>query len=480
VWELPGGVLRTAYSGHGAAATALAWSPDSRWVATGGGRTDRTLQVWEPRSGRLRHTYRGHHGRILALSWSPQGDRIASSAGDEDGTMRVWRPEDPEAVTVYSAHSRPARELQWSPDGGRIAAATWDGELHIWDASTGAQHAVAADERGHLVSGLSWAPDGREVAALSWRGVLRCWEPRSQQHVRSLHSHGGGVDDLAWSHDGGLLAAGGRTPVVEVWDTATGALVATREADSDQQLLAWSPNSARLAGRQPDGRLFVLDVHTGDCVVSETDQWTAMTVVWSPDGSRLATAGQDDTAHVFDAASLRLVTTHRGQPGADWVRLGRWSPDSRHLLSTTDVDTAMHSAAYFARNPDLRSDPRVHVWDAATGGPVATYAGHRDRPSRAHWSPNGALVASVDGLAVHVWEPFTGRQVLIAVRDTIRRTWSLSRPSTEPGPGRVRVSTDEPDPATVELQVGYPADSPMWSPDGRLTLANSDTVVRLR
>ena len=38
---------------------------------------------------------------------------------------------------------------------------------------------------------------------------------------------------------------------------------------------------------------------------------------------------------------------------------------------------------------------------------------------RAHaWrSPDGTLIASVDWQAVHVWEPFTGRQVLIAVRD---------------------------------------------------------------
>ncbi|MBX5458961.1 MAG: PD40 domain-containing protein [Thermogemmatispora sp.] len=65
----------------------LAWSPDSRYLATAGQGAE--VQVWEVGSQRLALSYRKHQATVLAVAWSPDGRWIAS--GGRDGTVRVWR-----------------------------------------------------------------------------------------------------------------------------------------------------------------------------------------------------------------------------------------------------------------------------------------------------------------------------------------------------------------------------------------------------
>jgi WD40 repeat protein len=463
VWEVATGAVVYAYGGHREGTAAISWSPDGHWIATGGGPADRTVHVWEPLSGRARTVYRAHAGRVLAVDWSPDSQRVASAAGDEDATVHVWRVDGRDPDTVYSGHSAPATHVHWSPAGDRIASAPHDGSVHVWDAATGSRRAGPPEP---AVRALSWSPDGAELNTCAWRGVVRVWEARSRAHVSSLHSHGGRIDELVWSPDGTLLATGGDTPGIDVWDVSTSELIATRAADRDQELLAWSPDGTRVAGRDTGYQLFILDVGTGRAVVGQHDNRYATVMAWSPDGSRIATAGQDHLAQVWDAGSLRPIATYRGHPDADWVRLGSWSPDGTRLLSMGEIDHGMHSARYFRDNPHIRDDPRIHLWNADTGDPVLAYEGHRLPPRKAHWSPDGTLIASTDTSQVQVWTAGAGRRVLTAARDNRTGTWAVSRLADAPV---VIEEIDESNAIDVSAR-----DNPLWSPEGQLLLTGAD------
>src|SRR5579885_47194 len=70
----------------------LAWSPDSKRVATGGmgvGQDVNTVQVWDSTSGQTIATFRGQPQGVNAVSWSPNGADIA--AGGQDGTVQIWK-----------------------------------------------------------------------------------------------------------------------------------------------------------------------------------------------------------------------------------------------------------------------------------------------------------------------------------------------------------------------------------------------------
>lgn len=70
---------------HTGAVLALAWSPDGRFLATGG--SDGVLAIWYPAQSQTPLLKVTHNGPVLALAWSPDGRRVATASGN---TVMVW------------------------------------------------------------------------------------------------------------------------------------------------------------------------------------------------------------------------------------------------------------------------------------------------------------------------------------------------------------------------------------------------------
>ncbi len=102
IWNAANGQRVLTYSGHSQSVDlwALAWSPDGKYIASGG--TDQIVQVWNAITGDHLLTYTGHLDQrrnpfdstvspyaITALAWSPDSTRIASGASS--GPIRVWK-----------------------------------------------------------------------------------------------------------------------------------------------------------------------------------------------------------------------------------------------------------------------------------------------------------------------------------------------------------------------------------------------------
>lgn len=413
IWAPATDTVRTSYPGHPAGLGALSWSPDGRQVASAAGYPDTTVHVWDALTGRADAVYEGHTGRVTAVAWAPGGDLIASSAGDEDRSIQLWRPGSTSGpILICRGNAQAAYQLEWSPDGTRLASwSPQDATVRIWDTGNGLELAVIRDPLITRLRSLRWSPDGTGLVAAAWHGSLRIWAAPSGMPVRSWPVRAGAQEDPVWSPDGTRVATFGDGTPAEVWDAVTGRRIAAREAGSEY--LAWSPDSTRLAGQNRSEGPFVWDPQSDASILGQDDYGYTTHVLWSPDGTRLASCGQDSTARVWDTRDLRLVATYLGHPGADWVRLHGWSPDGRRLLSSGELDLGMHSARYWQRNPQVRDDPRVHLWDASTGRPVLQYNGHHGVITSAAWSPDGAQAASA-GQSLHVWAAASGQLISAA------------------------------------------------------------------
>ena len=81
VWDSETGDEIGKLEGHTDWACALAFSPYSRRLVSGG--RDSLIKVWDTESGEEIETLRGHTNCILQLRYSPDGKKIVSASEDK-------------------------------------------------------------------------------------------------------------------------------------------------------------------------------------------------------------------------------------------------------------------------------------------------------------------------------------------------------------------------------------------------------------
>ena len=64
----------------------MAWSPNGKYIASGG--VDTTVQVWDATTGTRINSFTGHSKAVESVSWSPDSRYVASASDDK--TVQVW------------------------------------------------------------------------------------------------------------------------------------------------------------------------------------------------------------------------------------------------------------------------------------------------------------------------------------------------------------------------------------------------------
>src|SRR5213595_1718075 len=77
-------------------------------------------------------SYRSHSYGLSALAWSSDGKFIAS--GDVNGLVQVWSSSTGKQNFAYRSHSSEVKSINWSPHGKYIASAHGN-KIEVWDAS---------------------------------------------------------------------------------------------------------------------------------------------------------------------------------------------------------------------------------------------------------------------------------------------------------------------------------------------------------
>jgi len=206
---------------------------------------------------------------------------------------------------------------------------------------------------------LAFAPDGATLYAASGThlGVLR-WDLATGKELPPLGRHDGGLNGLALSADGRLLAAVTMGGSLYLWELATGqtrfvaadlgyATVVAFSPDGRLLALANRGNHTLLKGEEvvqqgPENRAEVRLVRVADGKV--VHRFTGHTggvgcLGFSSDGRTLASGGQDTSTVLWDVASLNLaVSPPAAAPGPEemeelWAGLGQGAGEAQPRMA---------------------------------------------------------------------------------------------------------------------------------------------------
>ena len=294
------------YHGHTQQVRAVAWSPDSKHIASGS--DDQTVQVWSAATGQHVLTYHPAQdaGAVFALSWSPDSTRIAS--GGKGGHVHVWNAATGQQLYIYDLHIDYVLDVAWSPDGKYIAG-TAGSSLHMWAADNG--HYLATFdllegklEREGRVSAIAWSPDSKYIALSDNATVpgqytdVQVWEVQSVSRTSNSSAVIGPVNALTWGH---RLASAGNDTHVNVWEAFTGALLFPYVGHVQPvYAVAWLPRDKRVASGGADQSVHIWNGENGHHIYTYHGHTRALLgIAWSPDGSQIASCSADNTVQVW-------------------------------------------------------------------------------------------------------------------------------------------------------------------------------------
>jgi len=228
LWNIEKGELVSVLRGHESWIRGIAFSSDSKIMASGG--LDKREVGW-----------------VLSLAFSPGGDVLAVghsfpapgskttrttgdigmgvSTKEHIGTINIWDVQTGNLLRTLSGHIKGTECMAFSPDGKVLASSGWDGTFYLWDVQTGEQLKVLPDT-GAMALAVAFSPDGGTLATGHWDGVVRLWDAETGVLLRDLRrfilSPSRAIRSVAFSPDGEKLAAGFSDGTAVMWNVKTG------------------------------------------------------------------------------------------------------------------------------------------------------------------------------------------------------------------------------------------------------------------
>jgi WD40 repeat protein/DNA-binding SARP family transcriptional activator len=253
--------------GHGGDIRSVAFHPNGRLLASGGG--DSLIQLWDVESGKSICSLRGHTDWVKSLAFSPDGRWLAS--GSADRTIRLWPMGNASAARgqgglILHGHDDDIDALAFSPDGLALASGSLDHTARLWAIEDGRELHVLRGHR-HALSGIAYSADGELVVTSSYGYDTSVWDAHSGEPSKRWRDHAVAASVVAFHPNGELCACVAAAQTIEIRRAATGALLQRLSRHTNHIMsLAFSPTEPILATSGWDSAIWLWNAETGACL----------------------------------------------------------------------------------------------------------------------------------------------------------------------------------------------------------------------
>jgi WD40 repeat protein len=387
-------------------------------VLTGGPRHDDALLAQEP----------GPAGATT----DRHGDPLPAGALARLGTLR-WR------------HAAAVTFVAFLPDGKEVLTSGLDNTVRVWERDTGKElrridlpsnanakmdpRPVAIPVIGgrRAQSLIALTSDGKTLATLAGNNI-QLWNVETGKATRQIKGLQNGIETIAFSHDGSILALRSADAAIVLVEADTGnevrqikkkqpqagairVLIANRFI-GDAGGLAFSPDGKLLASRESEQDQQKI---TSFVKLTDVDRGTEVRRIDTPDPvSALAFSPDNKLLAIAAGAAIRLYDPATGKevrqidpPGAPPLSSTlslTFAPDSKTLVSM-GRDQLLHVW-------QTESGEEMHQFSEGTpvaGGNVAALRLGGGASTRPVFSPDSKTLAIPSGNSIRMWDVATGK-----------------------------------------------------------------------
>jgi WD40 repeat protein len=380
------------------------------------------IRLWDVAAGRLVRGLESPSEPLFMVSplrFSGDGKVLA---------IARWQPARPGDVLVWDvASGKQTRHLNlvhnahiqvWlSPDGRRLATSgMMMGQLalpteaartvQLWDLDSGKELArpkLAPDAMS--VSAGAFSRDGKELAVATFSGILICDAATGKQRRRvNLLQSGQAVVFLAYAPDGKRLAAATAGGLVDVWDAATGKVLAMTEGPHGVPVGLAFPGTGKLVACVLEGQAVSLwEVQTGTLLTPPVHGHTGpvSALTFAGGGKAIVSADLNGTVCEWEAATgkrLGVVALQDTQADA-----------SRGLIPPYTALAVSPGGAYVAAAGTM--DGGIRLWRMHSAGVLRHLDAGNLSDAALTFSEDGTrLAAAGSAKVVYVWDTRRGQE----------------------------------------------------------------------
>ena len=401
--------------------TALAISPDSRYVAIGSGFEIHEIGLLNTASWEQEPPLTGHSGWISSLTFSTNSQRLVSSS--TDNTIRIWDMDSRFTTRILKGHQSEVFSVSLTSDESRAVSSGKDKRILEWDLNAPLplfrEHVLAEPVREVIFS-----PDSQLVYTVDDSGSVGVWDTKTFAKQHSSSSKLGDENSIILSGDGEHLIAGTGSGQLWVLDARDLQVVAHRIVQSGQILpIGFSADGKSLVVLESGNKISLWNVETWQ-LISRVE--TGLNIQYHikknycaiPQGSDmlLYPSGADlawwDLKQSQELASLRINSRRSGviavsptgpllasAARGDFVTLWNWK--TRESAGQLRGPRAFHGVAF---SPDGRrlvtgsnGKESLVVWDVSTKQEIARCGTNVSALQHSvQFSPDGNIVCAVD------------------------------------------------------------------------------------
>jgi WD40 repeat protein len=194
----------------------MAFTPDSRVLASGYGWTHNAIHLWDVATGRPLGTLEGHRSSPSKLIFAPDGQTLYSSSFDQ--SIGIWDRAQRKLIRRLQGHTGGVTGLALSPDGETLVSCAQDSSVRVWNLRAKARPPTERTlPLGVGPYGATFTADNHLITA-SPTNAVTIWEVPTAAEIHPIPALGMGNLSVALSPDQRLLAVGSVDGTLKIWD----------------------------------------------------------------------------------------------------------------------------------------------------------------------------------------------------------------------------------------------------------------------